>query len=297
MFGEILNNPNIKELLSENIKNILYQLISELNAFQKVIVNMIQLKRIINKEVPNLVDRFIIQLEKNLQNKDTKRNINMIIKNYLKDISKKKVSVLLKDIDKQRYETIKYNTKKAIRDLLNNKKIIKSSISKYLIEFAESISEKTIKDFLTGYSEELHTNIKDLLANNLIGFAQSKKVTDSIHDFIYKNIDYTVYEMKVGKLKHNFKISSEKKAELVQFTSDSFINLLIEQIPSILQAIKIQDMVKDKMNSFSTQKMEEVIVSVVKRELKYINIFGALLGGIIGSVNFILNAIMGHFFG
>jgi uncharacterized membrane protein YheB (UPF0754 family) len=102
--------------------------------------------------------------------------------------------------------------------------------------------------------------------------------------------------MKVGKLNNYFNLNYEKKQEIVLFITDSFINLLIEQTPSILNAIKIQQMIKDKMNSFSTKKMEEVIVSVVKSELRYINIFGALLGGMIGSINFILNMIMNYLF-
>ncbi len=296
VFGKLLNNEELKSLLSDKIKDILYQLISELNAFQKVIINMIQLKGIINKEVPNLVDRFILQLEVNFQEKQTRKNINKIIKNYLNDIRNKKVSELFKEIDKERYQKIKHNTKKAIRDLINNKEIIKSSISKYIKTFADSVSERTIKDFLIEYSEDFHDNVKDILSDNLIKFAQSSRITETIKVFIDENIDYVVYKMKVGKLNNYFSLNNEKKEEIILFITDSFINLLIEQTPSILNAIKIQQMIKDKMNSFSTKEMEEVIVSVVKSELRYINIFGALLGGMIGSINFILNMIMSYLF-
>jgi hypothetical protein len=53
--GRVMDNSSIKSLMSEKIKSVLYQIIEDMNAFQKFWVGFIQPKKIIDKEVPNLV--------------------------------------------------------------------------------------------------------------------------------------------------------------------------------------------------------------------------------------------------
>lgn len=52
--------------------------------------------------------------------------------------------------------------------------------------------------------------------------------------------------------------------------------------------IDIQKMISDKIASFSFQKVEEIIFSLAKKELKYIEWVGAVLGAVIGGLQFLL---------
>lgn len=52
--------------------------------------------------------------------------------------------------------------------------------------------------------------------------------------------------------------------------------------------IDIQKMISDKIASFSFQKVEEIIFSLAKKELKHIEWVGAVLGAVIGGLQFLL---------
>ncbi len=68
---------------------------------------------------------------------------------------------------------------------------------------------------------------------------------------------------------------------LLQQTSD----LLEREVPALMDAINIRGIVARKVNSLDLLRLEELLLSIMQDQFKYINLFGALLGFIIGCVN------------
>jgi uncharacterized membrane protein YheB (UPF0754 family) len=58
--------------------------------------------------------------------------------------------------------------------------------------------------------------------------------------------------------------------------------LLLEKLEELLVRLKLEEVVRDQVESFSLQEVEEMVLSVSRRELKLITYLGALLGGLIG---------------
>ena len=61
-----------------------------------------------------------------------------------------------------------------------------------------------------------------------------------------------------------------------------FGNWLSARIDQLLERLRLQEVVRDQVASFSLERLEEMVLSISKRELKMITFLGALLGGIIG---------------
>jgi uncharacterized membrane protein YheB (UPF0754 family) len=65
-----------------------------------------------------------------------------------------------------------------------------------------------------------------------------------------------------------------------------------EQIPRVVEQIRVPEMVEQKVLGFSIQRMEEIVRGVTQRELNLIVRLGYLLGGIVGAAAFLLNQVM-----
>lgn len=52
--------------------------------------------------------------------------------------------------------------------------------------------------------------------------------------------------------------------------------------------IDVRDLVQDKINNFSSIKLESLILDVMKKELRFIELFGAILGFLIGLIQVLL---------
>ncbi len=65
-----------------------------------------------------------------------------------------------------------------------------------------------------------------------------------------------------------------------------------EQIPRVVDQIGVPEMVEQKVLGFSTQRMEQIVRGVTQRELDLIVRLGYLLGGIVGTIAFLVSLLL-----
>lgn len=81
------------------------------------------------------------------------------------------------------------------------------------------------------------------------------------------------------------KILQEKKDELdFNAISKTVTDKLVSQITEIMAVLDIKQLVEDRINSLDIREVEKILLVIVDKHLKWINLFGALLGAMIGLV-------------
>ncbi len=58
--------------------------------------------------------------------------------------------------------------------------------------------------------------------------------------------------------------------------------LVANHVEKMMKSLKLEEIVKDQVGTFSVERLEEMVLGISKREFKMITYLGALLGGIIG---------------
>lgn len=64
--------------------------------------------------------------------------------------------------------------------------------------------------------------------------------------------------------------------------------MMDEMIDKAVEKVKISQIVEEKINNYDIEKIEEIIISVAKKELKHIEILGGILGLLIGLIQGLL---------
>ena len=129
-------------------------------------------------------------------------------------------------------------------------------------DIADKIEEMDISD-----------GVIDRLLDKVIGEKLQKNILD-------KNplLKMIINDSVIQKIKSYFKKSIlENKEEIVE-----------EIIKIAKEKINFRDIILDKMENFSLQEIEEIILRISKNELKHIEIIGGVLGGIIAVFQFLL---------
>ncbi|MCT6816777.1 MAG: DUF445 family protein, partial [Lysinibacillus fusiformis] len=57
-----------------------------------------------------------------------------------------------------------------------------------------------------------------------------------------------------------------------------------EKLEDVLTRLNLQEVVREQVDSFPVEKLEELVLGISKREFKMITVLGAVLGGLIGIV-------------
>jgi uncharacterized membrane protein YheB (UPF0754 family) len=100
------------------------------------------------------------------------------------------------------------------------------------------------------------------------------------------SIDTLVSELinkPIGRLDHL--IPTGVRTGLYRSLQDMATNMLVTEVPGVVKSINIRKIVSDKIDSFDLLRLERLLLSIMEEQFKYINLFGGLLGFLIGCVN------------
>ena len=146
---------------------------------------------------------------------------------------------------------------------------------------------------------EIGIGIADVIQNELISIKDvianidreefSKRLNDLIDDVLEKNLK--------SKVKEKFPVMqmffSDKMAKDVSNTIKGIVMENQEKIFEIFsnyaeENINFSTIITDKISNFSLDKLEEIINGLAKKELKHIEVIGAILGAFIGLVQYFI---------
>ena len=146
---------------------------------------------------------------------------------------------------------------------------------------------------------EIGIGIEDVIQNELISIKEvianidreefSKRLNDLIDDVLEKNLKTKVKE-KFPVMQMFF---SDKMAKDVSNTIKGIVMENQEKIFEIFsnyaeENIDFSTIITDKISNFSLDKLEEIINGLAKKELKHIEVIGAILGAFIGLVQYFI---------
>lgn len=130
----------------------------------------------------------------------------------------------------------------------------------------------------------------DEILGKLVTEENKNRAIEIIREKLLKVVDYKIpsiipYSIK-SKIIDYFDEQINKDARAIL---DSTVESVVAES---VHNIRVGEMVESKINEFELEKIEEIVLSVTSRELRYIELLGGLLGGIIGLIQGIVIRII-----
>jgi uncharacterized membrane protein YheB (UPF0754 family) len=63
---------------------------------------------------------------------------------------------------------------------------------------------------------------------------------------------------------------------------------MVREVPGLVASLNIRKIVTKKVDSLDLLRLEKLLMSIMQEQFKYINLFGALLGFLIGLLNLLV---------
>lgn len=156
---------------------------------------------------------------------------------------------------------------------------IQGLIPKRKNEIGEGIAEIIDKELLS---------VKDVLAQ-LDDKDFFDKLDILIDDILDKNLKLKIKEMfPFLQLFLNDKVLEEIKGTIKKIIFENKEQVLIFFFNYIEENIDFKKIIVDKISNFSLEKTEQVILDLSRKELKHIEVIGAVLGAIIGFFQYLI---------
>ncbi|NLP49974.1 DUF445 family protein [Bacillus sp. RO1] len=164
-------------------------------------------------------------------------------------------------------------------------------VDKVQPEIIKFLKHDGTKDVLINVLYREWNKLKEMEVQDLENKISREAILSSLH---------TVVERTVNVPKWMNKTVKEAIEPIYPWMMDKLIpsafstgsELLLEKLEELLIRLKLEEVVRDQVESFSLQEVEEMVLSVSRRELKLITYLGALLGGLIGLLQGLLVLIL-----
>lgn len=77
---------------------------------------------------------------------------------------------------------------------------------------------------------------------------------------------------------------SELTQQMLPALLDKLLEGISSNLESVLKRLRLEEIVKEQVDQFPVERLEEMVLSISKKEFKMITYLGGLLGGIIGAI-------------
>lgn len=94
-----------------------------------------------------------------------------------------------------------------------------------------------------------------------------------------------------GRSGFRIDLPSDTKSHIDAVLADRAVALINRRAGDILATVDVYSLVVDKINSLAIENVEELLLMVIAKHLRYINLFGGLIGAVIGATQILLDLV------
>ncbi len=283
--AEIATAERTRNQIGALIKREVHNYYEELPFFKKMFVSRDNLL----KEVDDLVNESVPKrIEETLRGDFFTGEAFNFINNSIDNALARPLPEVIGNIAPEQLEMLKGQISKRILLLLQGDEMM-NSISAYLTDTLEKLRPHSIDAILQTLHPESEEKLKKLFANGLIGILSRNETSQIINSVLSRQIEKFL-AAPIGKLSDH--ISEEKVRNAGKSLTETIISAAKEKLPEAIKEFDIGGVVREKINNYPSEKLEELVLSVAKEHLRKIELFGALFGLIIG----IVQAVQFYFF-
>lgn len=185
----------------------------------------------------------------------------------------------------------KQRLEKMIDDFLMNKGMLGNMVQMFLgnVKVVDKVQPELIKFFKHEGTKELFENLLQAEWEKI----KEKKI-EEIESLIGRETILSAVGQAVKKLLSIDQLFNKSIRDVAGPLQESILQVVpmlieragefaAEKMEMLMQKLKLEEVVREQVESFSVERLEEMVLSISRREFKMITYLGALLGAIIGA--------------
>ncbi len=286
LFGSFigwLRKNSTREELEIRGRFLLRDILDKLTVFQKIIVSAGQYDRTLDERMPEIVNDAILALEEAGENSDNRVKIIQAVRNGLLMWREKPLAELSDNFREKLYNLVERILYKISEPSV--RKQLQEGLLKLIISQENRKLGEIIKNLLNMSEEEASEYLYRLITDLFYGSHIQNR------DEFYRRIKLFITSQGEVTLGSFIGINTKVKEDVELYLSERITALLEKKIPDILESFDVNRLVIERINNLDIKSVERLLLIVIEKHLKWINLFGAFLGSLIGALQIVINKV------
>ena len=160
---------------------------------------------------------------------------------------------------------------------------------------SETTSETLFPNDITLWVKSRFRDIGGMLvptARDLIKSGFIREIRNNAHgepSFYKRALEGIIKKYPGISLGEFLSLGSAKKLTVDSFLAEKAADTLDENVEGALSSVNVKVLVSERIDSLDMLRVEKIVLDVMAGQLKWINVFGAILGALIGFIQVILS--------
>jgi uncharacterized membrane protein YheB (UPF0754 family) len=218
-----------------------------------------------------------------MQDEAVQEKISSVLKEKVRDISTTPIADLIKNVPPEKVAEIKSLVIVQLTALLQ-KPSVADSMTAIIRDAINCQAERPIGAILEDlFSPEGVARGQEWTVREMITVLRSRKVRRILDGIVISLIDNNLVRRPIGPLAYF--LPQKVQAAFCEYLMQATSALLIREVPNLVDSLNIKTIVTQKVDSLDLLRLEKLLLSIMEEQFKYINLFGGLLGFVIGLCN------------
>jgi uncharacterized membrane protein YheB (UPF0754 family) len=287
-----LQSQETRATLAERGRELLPRILEKLNVVQRILLSAGQYDRRLTEKMPEIVEDTVRTLQEIARDPSQQKRVLAVAMAALQDWRE----ALRSDSLSAHAPEARARLRDGLESLLSRAFAalqdpdVRARLSGALSGWIAS-EHQTIGGLLRSALGVHETQVVDFLAERILTYLTGERAAPEAARALSGLVSRFLEDNGATSLGELLRIDDARKEMLDVFLLAQVTAIIDQRLPEILRGIDVEGLVVKKIDGLDVRDVERLLVQVIASHLKWINVFGAILGFIIGLFQLLLRLL------
>ncbi len=281
-FGGLMYDPEFRERLIRKSKEGIEGFLDTLSGFSGLLAGFINMDKIYDR-LPEFLDRAGDEIARLLREEKTQEQVARLLRERIDAFLDRPLAGYLEKVPYEKVASVRRFVRERAVEMVRSERAAET-----LLAIGEQGLERVKDRSFGSLLQQALPNggleaVREALADRLLQALRSPGAREALEQVLARKMEDWFYRVRLGKL--SSRIPADVSEELEEGIYLQLTEVLKKEVPPLVETLNVRRIVTEKVNSLELLKVEGLLMGIMKEQFKYINLFGALLGFLIGLVN------------
>lgn len=272
---EIATNKGTRKQIGALIKREVDDYYQQLNFFKKIFISRERIHgevdELVNKTLPRRVEEF-------LSGEAFEQQAEEFLNTTIDGVLARPVNELVGNVAPDKLELIKDQIAVRILSLARGEEL-STTVSAYATDALERLRPHTLRALLEHARPDSAEQLKGFLTRGLMSVLSREETARMVNAMLASQVEKLLVRPigRVGDL-----VPEEKVRRASALLAERIESAARERLPHAIAEFDIGRIVQEKVSGYPVKKLEDLVLTVAKQHLRTIELFGLLIGFVIG---------------
>jgi uncharacterized membrane protein YheB (UPF0754 family) len=283
-----LDQEDVRTQLNRRGKSLLRTVLEKLNVLQRFLISAGQFDRTLEQKMPEIVEEAVTALREYADREETVEGLKGVLVQSFSRWRELPAAEL--------FARVRPGLAAELVDRLMSrveKETVRKRIGAGIDRLLGKVADRTVAEILTRHLKIPEQEAVDYVSNKVLALLSRRETSQTIAAEVVSFSRNFMEEHRQNNISELLHIEPALQKRASAYLSVQLIRIIDARLPGFIESFDVRQLVVDKINGLDVAQVEKLLLMVIQKHLRWINVFGGILGALIGFSQIVLQLLSG----